>query len=1139
MPRINLFLTSIFAFTLSITGSAQYTNQSILSSGDIYKLSVSQSGIHKIDRSMIDELGLSASEAANLGVYGHQGGTLPQGNSDPETVDDLRQLHIYTSGLDDGSWDQNDYILYYAEGASTWKTDPNNGVYYDLNPYSDKSYYYLKSTNQRLEIPMTPISQGGQIYNQYTKYQRFEENKINLLDDHSSHQGSGREWYGDTFNNTRSRTYSSQFDWKDIITDTPLNIKLDGATRSENPSVVTLLANGIPQSRTIGSLSLSNNNANYALDTRISLQALAQTNNTLEISYPFNGDSESTFWLNYLEMSSTHAINYQSTPLILTHEEMDAYPTIGFEINTETSLTIWNISDHHTIMEVPSTVSNGVLSFRDDNAGESRSYVAFDPNSIGLKPVIVGQVDNQNLHQIDRADLIIVYADKFRSQAERLAEHRRLHNEYEVAIVEISDIWNEYSAGKVDPSAIRNFFKMVYERDPAFRYAILMGDGSFDYQNIRDLAEPNNYIPVYETVESLNPILSYPTDDYYGLLDDDEGEEEQELLEGDLDIALGRFPVNTVSDAEAMVTKTIAYETSPDRFGPWRTEVLFAADDGNGTLHIADSNGIADEVEENAPYLHQNKVFFDAYKQISTPGGERYPEASEAITNGVQRGQLVTCYLGHGGPKGWAQERVLQVDDIQSWDNMDKMTVMITATCSFAGYDDPGIVSAGEHAILNPNGGVVALLTTVRSVFTSSNRVLTSLSWQNLLDNVVSDRTIGEALNISKNSITSDNTLENSRKYIILGDPALRLARPKYQVIPTKLNGIGLEESNLDTLLSALETGTLSGKVVKDQDILTDFNGEIFVTLYDKVSSIKTLVNDNDSNEYTFDSRSTLLFRGKAEVVNGEFTIDFVLPKNIKFEVGKGLFYFYAVDYSQEQDAAGQYAHNIGGSLEDDLSDNEGPIIDLYMNDTHFKDGGITNSEPVLLAVLSDENGINLSNTSIGHDLKATLDQDDNQSYIVNDFYISNIGDYKSGEVRYQLNNLDLGLHTVEFIAWDILNNSSTAELSFVVSDGSLETLVNVINYPNPSSERTYFSFEHIGTLGEQKVTINIFDSSGKNIENLQYIRPSSGFREVDIEWSHGKRDILPGVYFYKIELLDLETNTTQTSDLQKLLISN
>ena len=1138
MHSKTLSLICILAFTLSNTSYSQYTTNSLLSSGDIYKISVSQSGVHKIDKSVVDGLGISATEAASLGVYGHAGGTLPQSNADPKTVDDLEQLHIYTSGLDDGSWDQNDYILYYAESANTWKVDPTEGSYYATNPYTAQSYYYLKATPQRLEIPLMANVTPEVTYDEYTRYQRFEENKLNLLDG-GSHQGSGREWYGDIFNNTRARVYTQQFDWTDVKSGTPIDLKLNGATRSENTSIVTLSVNGTPQSRTMGTLSLSNNNADYALKTNVNVEAVAQSNNAIEISYPHNGDTESTFWLNYLEMKTSNTINYQSSPLVLTSEGMDAYQSIGFEIKADNPLTIWDVSEHYHSRELPTQSSNGTVSFNSANAGENRRYVAFDQNTISLKPEVIGKVENQNLHQIQRADMIIVYADKFAEQAERLAEHRRSHNEFAVVTVDVSEIWEEYSAGKVDPSAIRNFFKMVYERDPAFRYAILMGDGSFDYQNIRNLPNPGNYIPVYETVESLDPILSYPTDDYYGLLDSDEGQEDNQILKGDLDIALGRFPVNTTAEAAGMVDKIIAYETSPDRFGPWRTEVLFAADDGNGTLHVSDSNGIANEVQAAAPYLHQNKVFFDAYKQISTPGGERYPEASEAIRNGVQRGQLVTCYLGHGGPKGWAQERVLQVDDIQSWDNKDNMTVMITATCSFAGYDDPGLISAGEHAILNPNGGVVALLTTVRSVYTSSNRALTSLTWKNLFDNLVSDRTIGEALNLSKNAEGPDSRLENSRKYIILGDPALQLAKPRYEVIPTALNGIDLDDTAVDTLLSALETGTLSGIIAKDQQHLTDFNGEVFVTLYDKVSSIKTLVNDDESNPYTFEARNTLLFKGKAEVINGEFDIDFVLPKNIKFDIGEGLFYFYAVDYSDEKDAAGQHVHDIGGSLEDDLSDNEGPIIELYMNDTNFKDGGITNSEPVLLALLSDDNGINLSNTSIGHDLKATLDEDDSQSYIVNDFYISNLDDYKSGEVRYPLSDLELGLHTVEFIAWDILNNSSIAELSFVVSDGNLETLVDVINYPNPSSERTYFSFEHTGTVGDQQITINIYDSSGKNIENLQYIRPSSGFREVDIEWSHGERNIPPGIYFYRIVSLDQETKTTQTSDLQKLLISN
>lgn len=1141
---MRIFLSLITTITIISIAGTQSTYESVLADGFVYKIKVDQSGIYKIDHALITSLGFNTANASNLAIYGQRGGIVPQSNDDPMQIDDLIEIPSHRIGLEDGEWNISDKVIFYAEGATTWKT-LIDGQYRDHNPYEVSNYYYLKVSSDPSIIGQVQVSASDIIFDNYTRYQRFEEDNFNLLDESTSHYPSGQEWYTDIFKNTRQRNYSDKFDYNHLSQGATAKIEAIGAVRSSTSPTIILDVNGQKISHAGTSVSYSSSDNRFADKISVQQEIEVATNQLdINIHFPTNIDSESTYWLDYLQMTGQYEAIYTGNPMLVSHHEMQQYESIGFNISGSEELVAWNITNPHQITELTTSKSANVTTFRDQNNYAYASYMVFDINDVTLIPEAVGQITNQNLHSIERADMVIIYEETFIEQAERLASHRREINGFIVETIDIDQIWNEYSSGKVDPSGLRNFFKMLYQRDPDFRFALLMGDGSFDPRNIKGKTEPGNFIPVYEKKESLEPIYSYPTDDFYALLDPDEGHEGSLALEGDLDIAIGRFPVNTAEQAEAMVSKIIHYETSPTTFGPWRSEIMFVADDGNGTLHISDCNEIARDVKDSNKELHQTKVFFDSYNQISTPGGERYPEATSDIFNGVDQGKLLTCYLGHGGPKGWAQERVLQVEHINNWSNKDNMTVLITATCSFAGYDDPDLVSAGEHTILNPNGGVVALLTTVRSVFTSSNEALTRKTWEALMNSSNLDQTIGEAFAQAKSTFIGESVVRNSRKYTLLGDPAMKLALPRHHIIPKMLNGVDLGSVESDTLLSALERGTITGIIddvnTDNEEILDVFNGEVFLAIYDKESSIETLVNDDDSGHYEFSAQNTLLFKGRSEVVNGQFSIEFVLPQNIKFDIGKGQLYFYAVDNTLDIDADGQYDQiSIGGSLQDDNTDQEGPEIALYMNTYDFKDGGLTHSNPLLIASIFDETGINLSNTSIGHDLKATLDDDDNQSYIVNDYYEGSLEDYRKGEIRYPFRNLEPGLHHVEFTAWDILNNRNTADLTFTVSSGNLEALVNIINYPNPSRRYTNFAFEHDGDGGESLITIHIFDTNGKNVDILQYNRTSEGSSEVDLKWSHGDKNIPDGVYFYHIEMLDLESNTTKTSNLESLIIIN
>lgn len=752
-----------------------------------------------------------------------------------------------------------------------------------------------------------------------------------------------------------------------------------------------------------------------------------------------------------------------------------------------------------------------------------------------LSPDLIGKIKNQNLHAIASADLVIVYNNLFKSATEKLATFRSQKSGYNTVAVDVADVYNEFSSGKLDPTAIRNFCKMIYDRDTNFKYLLLVGDGSYDYKGLVKNVPNQNHIPVFETDESLDPINAFPTDDYYALLSENEGGS----LRGALDINVGRLTVNTSEESENVINKIIAYETSEKRFGDWRLNSGFSADDEDGNQHLNDADTIAKESFSKDPIMNQQKVYIDAYKQENTPGGERYPDATNAINQNIEKGQLTWSYLGHGGPKGLAQERVVKLSDIESWSNKETPTLFITATCSFAGYDDPSITSGGELALTNANGGAIALLTTVRSVYADENKRLTSNVYKQLYRKEKGlGLTFGEIIRSAKNATYEDTTGDNTRKFTLLGDPSQRLALPEYTLTLTKINGIDANAFN-DTI-GALEKIVLEGEV-RDYNnaLVTDFSGTMSLTMFDKVSTLSTLSNDSGSPVKKYEVYKNIIFKGQANVNSGLFSIECIIPKDINYEIGKSRLSFYA--NSSTKDAGGYYNNLIvGGSSITGVKDDEAPKMQLFMNDDKFVYGGITDENPKLLIKLEDDFGINITGNSIGHDITAKLVGDDiEEDFVLNDYYKASANNYRKGEVLYPLTKLKPGLYKMYVKAWDVSNNSVEGVIEFRVIDGSNQKLVRVINYPNPFVNNTEFSFEHDLANTNVELRVNIYTISGKLVKSIVDNQYASGYRVSNIKWD-GKDDfgsnLAKGVYLYKITMNATDLNLRRESDFGKIV---
>ncbi len=1115
-----------------------FTTNSQLADGEIVKFSISANGIYSINHSFLQEAGINPSDINpdKLIILGQGGGYLADAN-DQARIDDLTEIGTFRKGLNDGSFDEGDEILFYGEGSDNILIE-DNAYSYQKNIYSTDNYYFLKVGDENY----TPLNQQSNItdpsntYSHGTNIQRYEIDKINLLGDFASTEGSGKRWFGDQYFNTTNYDYTNQFDFSNTLLDKPIAMKALFAGRSNNTTKVKFNIGDIELSKNMNATNVGEVSDTYAIKAIFDEDISPNVLNSVEVEYIKNNDSEAKGWIDYLELSTEDKLVYENKPLMIRQKSMYNHGSTGFRIESnKDDLIIWDVTNTAQCINHGYLSQNNVVSFGSNNNNQLREYIVFDPNNQYSQPSFVSSVNNQNLHGIDRLDYLIVSYKDFLPQAERLADFYRERSDAEIAVVDVDLIFNEFSSGKLDPTAIRDFVKMIYERDDQFNYLLLFGDGSYDQRNLDEQLGFKNFIPVYESDESLAPIYAYPSDDYFALLDEDEG---GVLKDGLLDVSVGRLPVNNITEATTVVDKLIHYQSSKSTLGPWRTFISFAADDEDGVLHIGDANSIAEDTEVHSPLYNQKKVYYDAYPQETTPGGERYPGVTKDLIKNIENGLLVQCYLGHGGPTGWAQERVLQSNHIQDLHNPDKLTLMVTATCSFAGYDDPHIVSAGEHAVLNPSGAAVSLLTTTRAVFTTGNKRLTEAVFDRLFVKEAGQiNRLGEVMRSAKNEESS----ENSRKFSLIGDPFMYLNVPKHDIVLTQFNEKPIEASFTDTI-KALQTVSLEGRVQDyNGQLLEDFNGELTAIVYDKETETTTLRNNIGSGSYTFNQRKNILFKGRASVTNGLFKLTFLLPKDIDFSYGEGRISLYATD--QITDAAGSFSDFIvGGSSENEISDNEGPVIDLYMNDESFVYGGTTNSEPIFLAKLSDENGINISGTSIGHDLSANLDRDEQNPLIMNEYYEAALDDYTSGSIRFPMDQLEPGKHHIELTAWDNLNNSNSGILEFVVINGDGEGLQHVLNYPNPFSTSTEFMFEHDLAGSNISILIKIFSLSGKLLKTIDTYSQSTGFRESNIMWD-GRDDfgnrLANGVYLYQVSIHDQMLETSRQSDFEKLVIIN
>lgn len=1108
-----------------------YATESQLASGKWFKVTTREDGIYKITYEDLQGMGVDMASILpdHIRLFGYGGGMLPESNS-IACYDDLHENAIQVVTAQNGKFSAGDYILFYGTGPDkitfnklSKKLEHSKHLYSDYNCYF---FNFDKGNGLRISGRGQSNKVPGYTSSSFYECVYHEKDYNNLIK-------SGKQWVGERMDAAASTLEFPVITFKNTRTDRQAWMRYRLTARTDQNVNISALVND----KQIGTAMLTSYSEYIYGTEKVDTKTFLPVGDDQKVSFVLNGGGTSIGWLDWFELNVQRWLKFTGGQMAFTDPvSVSAGLVTRFEVqDAPAGVNIWEVTDPTAPAAIELTHNGSVSSFVLET-DSLRRFIAWD-NSKFLKPDFQGKIPNQNLHGLPATDLLIIAYPDFVAQAERLATFHRTHDGMSVSVVTPAQVYNEFSGGVPDICAIRNLDRMLYSRESGkLRYVLLMGDGSYDYRD--NQANNTNRIPTFQSRESLSAVYSFQSDDFYAQLDEGEGDDGDGLL----DIGIGRFPVNTVAEAANAVDKCIFYSTNPaNSLGEWRNDLCLVADDEDGNLHLDQvEEYIIPNISDKYPNYNIDKIYVDAYAQPIYPSGQRCPDANAAIDKHVEDGSLIIGYTGHGGEVGWASEGILQVSQINGWSNWNKMPVFMTATCEFSRFDDPDRTSAGEYVFLNPVGGSVAMFTTTRLANAGVNLPLTVSFYDTIFSRHDNQFTrFGDALAYAKNAGYAGTSVW-VRNFVLLGDPAMSLALPRFEVSTLRING--KDASQYTDTVSAMNTVTLEGAITNLAGaIQSDFNGEINVRVFDKPRTLSTLGTDADSHKSEFKLQDNIIYQGNAKVSNGLFTVRFIVPLDIDYSYGYGKISYYANNGTDE--AAG-YSDKllIGGSAKESGSDDNGPDLSLFMNNTRFVSGGVTNPNPVFLAFLEDESGINTTGKNIGHDLEATValdgSTDEPEKVILNKYYNTDLDSHTKGSISYKFRNLSEGMHTLHLKAWDIYNNSSEKSLQFEVKNDFGLDITSTLASPNPFVGSLDISFEMNISDETVQVTTYIYDLMGSLVTSLGSEKMLlQGAHSGPIYWNGANSKGMPvkqGIYLAKIHVKSGEAETEHTVKLIK-----
>ncbi len=1108
-----------------------WSQNSVLASGQWHKIEIEKTGVYKIDYSLLSGMGIDPAkiDPAKIKIMGNAGGMLPQKNAEERPID-LIENSIFVAGAEDGKFDTNDYILFFAQGADRSKFLPGKNIFeYEFNLYAEKNYCFLTigDTNGKRISNSENLNTPAPIVDEFNDFFFYELDKHNELT-------SGREWFGEKFDATL--IHSFKFKMANIIENSFITVVSDVMAQSFYGSSFAVRMNGSQITDQFVLPILNPAVYKYATRGYHKRDTIVFSANTVSVS----GKTEHEITYEYTKSPSGRSIGYLDFLLVNTIRKLALYdnqtrfrsaksllqPTSTFKIeNLSSGSTLWDITNPYEPTKQAFMLTNGVGSFTTATE-DLKEYIIF--NSSFPVPKYIGKIENQNLHGISTPNLLIISHPDFIEEAKRLASHRENHDGLTTAVFSTAQVFNEFSSGRQDVTAIRDFAKHLYSKSPGqLKNLLLFGKSSYDYKD--RLYFKTNFVPTYESRNSLHPLETYSSDDYFGFLEDHEGNWGESPPEyHTMDIGVGRLPVKTAAEAKNIVDKLIQYDTEPSMLGTWRNQITFVAEDKDFNIHQSQANQLANQVASLNPTINSKKIFVDAYEQISKASGRVAPGVNAAILETLDRGTLIMNYTGHGTEKQWAYQNIFSDFTIETLTNKI-YPLFITATCEFGRHDDPSQISSAELAVLRKNSGAIGMVTTARPVNSSTNFELNKAFYDALFEKENGKAiTLGEVFRRTKNNSISG---VSNRNFSLLGDPSMTLAFPKLNAHISEIK----TKDNSDTL-KALSTVVVKGAIMEGETIKTDFEGTVYATLFDKETDYTTL--GTQTAPFTYKARTSALFRGKASANNGVFEFEFIVPKNIAYQVGSGKISIYAANEESIIDAGGARENfAIGKSEPGSNADNQSPYIEAFMGDATFINGGIVNPNSNLVVKISDLSGINISNYGIGNSIIATLDDD--QTFILNDYFESEIDDFTTGWINYPLKDLSPGKHQITVRAWDTHNNPGEASVDFIVTDGNSVVIETFRNHPNPFNEQTQLFFTHNRPGDDLQASVTIMDITGSVVQTADFTIYSSPYRvdllEFNVDNNPYKKQPA-GLYLARLRVRSL-TNGSKNEQVTKLII--
>lgn len=1119
---------------------AQRKGYSVLSLGQTLKISVQEEGIYKVSYEDLQQHGLihQAVASSKVALYGNAAGVLPFINS-ANIYDDLSPLPIEMHDGGDDNFGPGDYFLFYGQSPHRWTYQAASSEFaYTRHYFCDAAFYFV-SLNAELEHRVQTVSSTeneGENLTWFYEHIRHEKDLVNLCH-------GGLDWLGESFSFS-GNNLSLSLATPDPMSGMNATLYVGTAARTTD-GTATFRISFNQKSFSIVHPVLESGLAYKPVSVEESVQVSGNTS-TLNLSFSKTGNTENGY-LDYVSLVYPRRLRLQGASLFFRHPSAMNDPA-QFSLEASPSSKIWDITDVYHINDLTPRAESEKLVFGTSPDSTLHEYVAFNP-SLCPSPAFVGLVPVQNLHQQTNIDYVVVTHPSFLTQAQQVA---RLHQErdgYTVCVATTDEVYNEFSSGAKDPSAIRLFLRHLSIRSDAAhapRHLLLFGDASYDYKNI--LGRQTDFVPTFQTRGLSAEGADDPLEDLFGYLSDDAGIGKMSsgafTLIGKPQVAVGRLPVRNTEEADNMLKKIDIYSarnhvSDPKQpalsgnFGNWRNEVVFVSDDG----FEKDVEGdvlFHDNIQNNFPDIHINKLYSDAYERSLTSTTTKVPALENALRNFVENGCLFLGYTGHSGWDAWSDEKILTNNIINNWKTSFSFPVIFASSCTFAFFDQTDKTSGAEYSVLRPHGGAIASIASARTAYTGQIEAVQRLFVETFIKKTNGKAsTIGEALLYAKNNSLQGNT----QKFVLLGDPGLRAALPQNKVQTLFIS--------TDTL-KALSPVTIEGRVTNFNDEpMPDFNGKLLVKVYDKATTKQTLGLYNAQEkrhnpQVNYTDQNSLIFQGETEVKDGTFRFSFIVPKDIQYNYGKGRISYYA--YNDITDANGSHEDFlIGGMNPDAVIDDAAPVVNLYIGKNTFW-GGTVGANPSLYAEISDEYGINTTGAGIGHDMTLIIDNDYKNAIVMNDFFRYNTGSYKTGSLVYPL-ELAPGKHTLRLKVWNINNISATQEISFTIDDSERTKMFDLKVLPNPvRGDHADFYFNHNSQNGGiQKCTLNIFDIQGAPVTSLEYtLDDLSGYTVGPLRWNLRTRlnqRVLPGVYICHITAIDGKGQTVERSI--KLVVVN